>query len=38
MQSSRLVLNNPENNALKDSMSHLTHNMRNGFVDIYHWV
>ena len=38
MQSSRLILNNPENNALKDSMSHLTSNMRNGFVDIYHWV
>lgn len=38
MQSSRLILNNPENNSLKESMTHLTSNMRNGFVDIYHWV
>lgn len=38
MQSSRLILNNPENNSLKESMTHLTSNMRNGFVDLYHWV
>lgn len=38
MNSSRLILMNPENCTLKESMGHLNANLRNGFVDIYHWV
>jgi hypothetical protein len=38
MQSSLLILNNPENTSLKDSMTHLNSNLRNSFVEVYHWV
>jgi len=37
-KSKALVLNNPDNNSLKESMSHTNSNLRNSFVDIYHWV
>jgi hypothetical protein len=38
MQTNRLIFNNPENSNLKDSFAHTNANMRNSFVDIYHWV
>lgn len=38
MQSTLLILNNPENTTLKDSMTHLNSNLRNSFVEVYHWV
>jgi len=38
MQTNRLLLNNPDNLDLKDKMAHVGANMRNSFVDIYHWV
>jgi hypothetical protein len=38
MQANRLMLNNPDNTALKDQMTSASANVRNTFVDIYHWV
>lgn len=38
MQMNKLLLNNPDNTDLKDKMTHLSANMRNTFVDVYHWV
>jgi len=38
MESHRLVLNNPSNSALKESMLHTIENLRNPFTDLYHWV
>ena len=37
-KSRSLVLNNPDNSSLKESMTHTNSNLRNSFVDIYHWV
>ena len=36
--SSKLVFNNPDNQNIKESMNHVNSNLRNAFVDIYHWV
>lgn len=38
MQSNLLIMNNPENTTIKDSMTHLNSNLRNSFVEVYHWV
>ena len=37
-KSRALVINNPDNSSLKESMTHTNSNLRNSFVDIYHWV
>lgn len=34
----KLVLNNPNETALKESMLHTIENLRNPFTDLYHWV
>lgn len=34
----QLVLNNPNNSDLKESMLHTIENLRNPFTDLYHWV
>ena len=34
----KLVLNNPNDTALKESMLHTIENLRNPFTDLYHWV
>ena len=34
----QLVLNNPNNADLKESMLHTIENIRNPFTDLYHWV
>lgn len=37
-RTNQLVINNPDDQSLKEAMINMTSNSRNAFVDIYHWV
>ena len=38
MQPRELIFYNPENSELKDSQSKAFSNLRNPYIDLYHWV
>lgn len=38
MDVSKLILNNPEHKEIRENMMHTTDNLKNPFIDLYHWV